>query len=48
MTAVMTAAVPVPALARRYAEVRAATMLLVAPLSEADCRVQSMSDASPP
>ena len=47
MTALMTVAVPIPALARRYADIRAATMQLVAPLSEADCQVQSMADASP-
>ena len=47
MTALKTAAVPIPALARRYAEIRAATMQLVAPLSEADCQAQSMADASP-
>ena len=34
-------------LARRYAEVRAATLALAEPLSEADCQVQSMADASP-
>ena len=35
------------ALTRRYHAVRAQTMVLVAPLSEADCQVQSMPDASP-
>ena len=34
-------------LSRRYAEVRARTLALAAPLSEADCQVQSMLDASP-
>ena len=34
-------------LARRYAELRARTVALAAPLSEADCQVQSMADASP-
>ena len=38
MTALIAAAVPIPALAWRYAEIRAATMQLVAPLSEADCQ----------
>jgi ergothioneine biosynthesis protein EgtB len=36
-----------PLLARRYAEIRARTEALAAPLSEADCQVQSMPDASP-
>jgi ergothioneine biosynthesis protein EgtB len=34
-------------LARRFGEVRAQSLRLVAPLSEADCQVQSMPDASP-
>ena len=34
-------------LASRYAGVRAQTVALAAPLSEADCQVQSMADASP-
>ena len=34
-------------LARRYADVRTQTVALAAPLSEADCQVQSMADASP-
>ena len=34
-------------LARRYASVRAQTLALAEPLSEADCQVQSMPDTSP-
>ena len=36
-----------PALAQRYAQIRARSLALAAPLSEADCQVQSMPDASP-
>jgi len=38
---------PLPALAERYAHVRAHSVALAAPLSEADCQAQSMADASP-
>lgn len=36
-----------PSLAERYEQVRATTVSLAEPLSEADCGVQSMPDASP-
>jgi ergothioneine biosynthesis protein EgtB len=36
-----------PALAERYARIRAHMVALAAPLSEADCQAQSMADASP-
>lgn len=38
---------PTSDLAARYAAVRAASLALVAPLSDEDCQVQSMPDASP-
>ena len=38
---------PDPALAKRYARVRAQTVQLVEPLSAEDCQLQSMPDASP-
>ncbi|MEO8741002.1 MAG: ergothioneine biosynthesis protein EgtB [Casimicrobiaceae bacterium] len=37
----------VPPLAQRYTETRAATLALSAPLSDEDCALQSMPDASP-
>ena len=39
--------VALPPLAQRYGEVRAATLALSAPLSDEDCAIQSMPDASP-
>jgi ergothioneine biosynthesis protein EgtB len=47
MTAPVPQSRPASSLAQRYAQVRAQTMALAAPLSEADCQVQSMADASP-
>ncbi|HEY5310143.1 MAG TPA: DinB family protein, partial [Casimicrobiaceae bacterium] len=39
--------VTMPSLAQRYGEIRAATLALSAPLSDEDCAIQSMPDASP-
>jgi ergothioneine biosynthesis protein EgtB len=47
MTAQPVALAPPAPLAVRYAQVRAQTLALAAPLTEADCQVQSMPDASP-
>jgi hypothetical protein len=47
MTAQPLAHAPPAPLAARYAQVRAQTLALAAPLTEADCQVQSMPDASP-
>jgi hypothetical protein len=41
------APVTLPSLAQRYGKVRAATLGLSAPLSDEDCAIQSMPDASP-
>jgi ergothioneine biosynthesis protein EgtB len=38
---------PAPGLARRFRQIRAASVALSAPLSEEDCAAQSMQDASP-
>jgi ergothioneine biosynthesis protein EgtB len=38
---------PAPALQDRYAAVRAASLAIAAPLSDEDCAIQSMPDASP-
>jgi ergothioneine biosynthesis protein EgtB len=38
---------PLSALSQRYARVRAMSLALAAPLSDEDCQVQSMPDASP-
>jgi len=38
---------PSTSLAQHYSEVRAQTLTLAAPLSEADCQAQSMADTSP-